>query len=80
MQTTASGGQTVHVADEDAPARAFIADNLQADGFRVVLAGDLVEARARLAVGCDLAVADLNGSTLELVEDLAQPPPRRPAE
>src|SRR4051794_35225175 len=72
MQTTASGAQMVLVADEDPPTRAFIADNLQADGFRVVLAGDLAEARARLALGCDLAVADLNGSTLELVEDLAR--------
>jgi DNA-binding response OmpR family regulator len=71
MQTTPGGGPTVLVADEDAPTRAFLADNLQADGFRVLVAGDLVEARARLSLGCDLAVADLNGSTLALVEDLA---------
>src|SRR5690242_1737546 len=52
MQTTHSGGQTVLVADEDAPTRGFIADNLQADGFRVLVAADLAEARARLARGC----------------------------
>lgn len=60
------------VADEDAPTRTFLADNLQADGFRVLLAGDLTEARARLSLGCDLAVTDLNGSTLAFVEDLAR--------
>lgn len=71
MQTTPAGGPTVLVADEDAPTRAFIADNLAADGFRVLVAGDFAEARARIAHGCDLAVADLKGATLALVDELA---------
>jgi DNA-binding response OmpR family regulator len=72
MQTIPGGGPTVLVAAEDAPTRAFLADNLGADGLSVLTAGDLAEARARLTLGCDLAVADLNGSTLALVEDLAR--------
>jgi DNA-binding response OmpR family regulator len=70
MQTIRDGGRTVLVADEDAPTRAFIADNLQADGFQPMPAADLAEARARLAIGCDVAIADLNGSTLALVDEL----------
>ena len=43
--------QTIVLADEDDAARAFLATNLTADGYRVTAAEDRAEAIALLSVG-----------------------------
>ena len=42
---------TILLADEDVAARAFLADNLTADGYRVLIAPDRVKALALLCTG-----------------------------
>ena len=61
---------TILLADEDDATRAFLADNLTADGYRV-----LVAARPRQGARAaehrrspDLIVVDINGETLELLD------------
>lgn len=66
MQTTPA---TILLAEEDAASRAFLADNLTADGFDVVVAHDKPSALARLATHRpQLVVCDVNGETLELLD------------
>jgi DNA-binding response OmpR family regulator len=66
MSTTTS---TILVADEHDATRAFLADNLTADGYRVLIAPDRTKALALLATGHpDLILVDVNGQTLELID------------
>ena len=67
MSTTAH--PTILLADEDDVTRAFLADNLTADGYRVLIAPDRAKALALLCTGQpDLIVVDINGQTLELLD------------
>ena len=67
MSTTAR--PTILLADEDDVTRAFLADNLTADGYRVLIAPDRAKALALLCTGQpDLIVVDINGQTLELLD------------
>jgi DNA-binding response OmpR family regulator len=66
MQTT---GQTILLAEEDDTTRRFLADNLTADGYRVLVAYDRAKALALLSVNQpDLIVIDVNGHTLAIVD------------
>jgi DNA-binding response OmpR family regulator len=72
--------QTILVVDDDRSSRAFLADNLTADGYEVLEAGTMAAAQRLLASSAlDLAIVDLglpDGDGLELlrlVRDSAQP-------
>jgi DNA-binding response OmpR family regulator len=59
------------IVEDSAPTRAFLADNLTADGYEVLLAGDLAAALRTLELHpVDLAVVDIglpDGSGLDLL-------------
>jgi DNA-binding response OmpR family regulator len=65
--------RSILLAEEDAATRAFLADNLTADGYRVLVADDkpaaleLLEARRP-----DLVICDVNGDTLGLLDAVRQ--------
>ncbi len=60
---------TILVAEEHDATRAFLADNLSADGYRVQIAPDRVKALALLSTAHpDLVLVDVNGETLSLVD------------
>ena len=60
---------TILLAEECDATRAFLADNLAADGYRVLVAPDRAKAVALLTTADpDLILVDVNGSTLELVD------------
>lgn len=60
---------TILVAEEDPVTREFLADNLTADGYRVLTADDHTKAIALLGgKGPDVVVVDVNGDTLELLD------------
>jgi DNA-binding response OmpR family regulator len=60
---------TILLAEECDATRAFLADNLAADGYRVLIAPDRAKAIALLTTADpDLILVDVNGSTLELVD------------
>jgi DNA-binding response OmpR family regulator len=60
---------TILIAEEDAATRAFLADNLAADGYHVTAAQNQREALALLRAGQpDLVVCDVNGDTLGLLD------------
>jgi DNA-binding response OmpR family regulator len=66
MSTTTS---TILLAEEHDATRAFLADNLTADGYRVLIAPDRAKALALLSTAHpDLIVADVNGQTLALLD------------
>jgi DNA-binding response OmpR family regulator len=57
------------LADEDAATRAFLAENLAADGYQLTLADSKAAALAKLETRQpDLVVCDVNGETLELLD------------
>jgi DNA-binding response OmpR family regulator len=57
------------LADEDQTTRAFLADNLTADGYHVDTAKDRNQAIQRLRTKApDLILADVNGQTLALLD------------
>jgi DNA-binding response OmpR family regulator len=61
------------LAEEDPATRAFLADNLTADGYDVLRADDKPGALAKLAAKRpDLVVCDVNGDTLELLDAIRQ--------
>ena len=62
--------KTILVADEDPDERAFLSDNLEADGYSVLAASDRVKAMALLVKEPDLVVVDVNGGTLALIDAL----------
>lgn len=60
---------TILVADEHDATRGFLADNLSADGYRVLVAPDRAKALALLATARpDLILVDVNGHTLQLLD------------
>jgi DNA-binding response OmpR family regulator len=60
---------TILLAEEHDATRAFLHDNLTADGYRVLAAPDRAKALALLCTGHpDLIVVDVNGQTLELLD------------
>jgi len=65
--------RSILLAEEDAATRAFLADNLTADGYRVDVADDKPTALGLLeARRADLVVCDVNGDTLGLVDAVRQ--------
>src|SRR3954471_15024783 len=57
------------LAEEDAATRAFLADNLTADGYDVLVAEDRCGALAAIEAGQpDLVVCDVNGDTPGLLD------------
>lgn len=66
MPTTTS---TILVAEEHDATRAFLADQLIADGYQVITAPDRAKALALLSTAHpDLILVDVNGRTLELLD------------
>lgn len=61
---------TILVAEEDEATRAFLVDNLTADGYEVLTAETVGHAHSLLRREPDLMVVDVNGKTLALVEGL----------
>jgi DNA-binding response OmpR family regulator len=60
---------TILLAEEHDTMRAFLADNLTADGYRVLIAPDRAKALALLSTAHpDLIVMDVNGETLALLD------------
>jgi DNA-binding response OmpR family regulator len=60
---------SILLCDEDAVTRAFLADNLLADGYRVLVADSKPAALAKLETDqADLVMCDVNGDTLDLVD------------
>jgi len=60
---------SILLAEEDAATRAFLADNLAADGYDVLLAEDRRAALAAMETGRpDLVICDVNGETLGLLD------------
>ena len=60
---------TILVAEEHDGTRAFLASNLAADGYRVLIAPDRAKALALLSTSHpDLILVDINGETLSLVD------------
>lgn len=66
MSTTTS---TILLAEEHDATRAFLAENLTADGYRVLIAPDRAKALALLSTAHpDLILVDVNGQTLDLLD------------
>jgi DNA-binding response OmpR family regulator len=60
---------SILLAEEDAATRAFLADNLAADGYEVAVADSKAAAVAKLeARQPDLVICDINGETLDLLD------------
>jgi DNA-binding response OmpR family regulator len=60
---------TILLCEEDAATRAFLADNLTADGFEVYVARDKAAALRALELRRpDLVICDVNGDTLGLLD------------
>ena len=59
---------TILLAEEHDATRAFLADNLTADGYRVLIAPDRAKALALLTSHPDLILVDVNGQTLGLLD------------
>jgi DNA-binding response OmpR family regulator len=60
---------TILLAEEHDATRTFLAENLTADGYRVLSAPDRAKALALLATAhADLIVVDVNGQTLALLD------------
>ena len=69
MQMPIPPTHTILLAEESEPTRQFLADNLTADGDRVLPAPDRAKAIALLMTAHpDLVLVDVNGATLELVD------------
>src|SRR4051794_40010443 len=62
--------RSILLVEEDAVCRGFLADNLTADGYKVIVAADKTEAIAKLRLAPDLVLCDVNGATLELIDAL----------
>jgi DNA-binding response OmpR family regulator len=65
--------RSILLAEEDATTRAFLVDNLIADGFHVLTAEDRTAALVTLArEQPDLVICDVNGETLGLLDAVRQ--------
>ncbi len=67
MPSATDNAMRVVIASEDHPTRAFLAENLRADGYAVTCAADVDQAEIALADAPHVAICDLNGSTLALL-------------
>jgi DNA-binding response OmpR family regulator len=66
------GKHEVLIVEADDEVRTFLADNLTADGFEVYAASGIPGGLAKLSTKMiDLAVVDLNGSSMEFVDEVA---------
>jgi len=62
---------TILLVEEDDATRSFLQDNLSCDGYRITAAEDRAKAIALLSVEQpQLIIVDVNGQTLELVDDV----------
>ena len=59
---------TILLAEEHDVTREFLADNLGADGYEVLLADDRAKALALMSAIPDLILVDVNGQTLALID------------
>jgi DNA-binding response OmpR family regulator len=65
--------RSILVCEEDAATREFLADNLAADGYHVLVADAKAAALAKLdARQPDLVICDVNGDTLDLLDAVRQ--------
>jgi DNA-binding response OmpR family regulator len=65
--------RSILLAEEDAAMRAFLTDNLTADGYRVLVADDKPAALQLLETRRpDLVICDVNGDTLGLLDAVRQ--------
>src|SRR3954453_17461094 len=65
--------RSILLAEEDAATRAFLADNLIADGYLVLVADDKPAALELLETRRpDLVLCDVNGDTLHLLDAIRQ--------
>src|SRR3954465_9363297 len=60
--------RSILLVEEDAVCRGFLADNLTADGYAVIVAADKTDALTKLTLAPDLVLCDVNGRTLELLD------------
>ena len=60
--------RSILLVEEDAVCRGFLADNLTADGYDVIVAADKADAIAKLTLAPDLVLCDVNGHTLDLLD------------
>src|SRR5690349_2251231 len=60
--------RVILLVEEDAVCRGFLADNLTADGYEVLVAGDRANALSKLEHDPDLVLCDVNGETLDLID------------
>ena len=61
--------RSILLCEEDAAVRSFLADNLAADGYQVLVTGAKAAALAELkARQPDLVICDVNGDTLGLLD------------
>src|SRR3954468_14191212 len=60
--------RSILLVEEDAVCRGFLADNLTADGYEVIVADDTADALARLRLAPNLVLCDVNGDTVELID------------
>jgi DNA-binding response OmpR family regulator len=58
----------VLIAEDDDAGRKFLADNLQADGYAPVIAGDTSAVLELLREPLDALVVDVNGGTLDVID------------
>ena len=64
-----ASARLILLAAEDPPPRGFLADNLDADGYDVIVVDDQAAALALLEQRRpDLVLADVNGDTLDLID------------
>jgi DNA-binding response OmpR family regulator len=69
MTTTETPRPLLLIAEEDPITRSFLAENLAADGYRLLAAGDRRQALTLLdAHEPDLLICDLNGETLTVLD------------
>jgi DNA-binding response OmpR family regulator len=60
--------RVILLVEEDAVCRGFLADNLTADGYEVIVAGDRTNALNKLEDDPDLVLCDVIGETLDLID------------
>jgi DNA-binding response OmpR family regulator len=64
--------QNVLIAETDDVSRLFLADNLEADGYRPVCAADTGEALELLSETPDALIVDVNGDTLGVIDAIRE--------
>src|SRR4051812_38087594 len=62
--------RSILLVEHDAVCRGFLADNLTADGYEVIVADDTADALHCLRLAPDLVLCNVNGDTLALIDAL----------